>query len=69
MRNYDIPDKEILIDLYLNKKKTIKQISIILNMGYGKIHHWMQIYKIKSRSRSEVCGKYKMTKAIRKKNI
>ena len=49
MRNCGTPSKEVLEDLYLNKKMTMKEVSQELDMATGKIHKYIHIYGIKPR--------------------
>ena len=46
-------EKKILVDLYVNKKKSSFEISKVLKYSEHKINYWLSKYNIKKRSISE----------------
>lgn len=45
--------KNTLIDLYLKKKQSAKQISLIFECSENQVHYWLKKYEIKKRSISD----------------
>ncbi|OHA02274.1 MAG: hypothetical protein A3H71_00970 [Candidatus Sungbacteria bacterium RIFCSPLOWO2_02_FULL_48_13b] len=48
-----IPSKELLVTLYVRRKKSAKEISRLLNCSEHKIHYWLDRYRIFQRSISD----------------
>lgn len=47
-----ILDKEILSQLYLDKKHSMHEIAVKLNVSLNNVYYWMSRHRIKRRSRS-----------------
>ena len=48
-----IPSKELLVTLYVKRKKSAKEVSRLLNCSEHKIHYWLDRYRIFQRSISD----------------
>jgi hypothetical protein len=58
-RNKNILSKEVLFDLYVNKKYSTSKISGIFNCSENKINYWLGKFKINKRTISEAIYQFK----------